>query len=196
MTRASVYRQSNHREEEQLSFSFATRPPVVDSGGIRLTRALLDHPSTPRILKMVRVALAYFPELGETSVRIGLARGAQGYASLEEPAIWLNPRRLSYQTIAHELVHLLQASGRVPKGERSCDVYSLARDTILVDAAPAYLRIPGGLVTPDGWLRPGGPRLLFETACEAIERRKAGTRQYIRWFEKRVFESWPHADQV
>jgi hypothetical protein len=145
---------------------------------------------------MVRVALVYFPELQETSLRIGLARGAHGYASLEEPAIWLNPRRLSYQTIAHELVHLLQARGQVPKGERSCDVYSLARNTILVDAAPAYLRIPEALVTPVGGLRPGAPWLLFETARAAIEQRRTGRRQYIRWFENMIFESWPRADKV
>jgi hypothetical protein len=161
-----------------------------------MSRALQEHASASRILRMVRVALAYFPELQGIRLRIGIARGAHGYASLEEPAIWLNPRRLSYQTISHELVHLLQARGQVPKGERSCDVYSLARDTILVDAAPAYLRIPDELVTPEGGLRPGAPHLLCETAREAIEQRRTGMRQYIRWFEKRISESWPRADEV
>ena len=145
---------------------------------------------------MVRVALAYFPELREVSLRVGLARGAHGYASLDEPAIWLNPRRLSYQTISHELVHLLQGCGQVPKGERSCDLYSLARDTMLVDAAPVYLTIPEALVTPDGGLRSGAPRLLFETACEAIRQREAGRRQYIRWFEERITEGRAGAEGV
>ena len=154
--------------------------------GPLLTRVLLRHPSKRRILKMVRFALGFFPELDGTALRIGLARGAQGYASLEEPLIWLNPRGLSYQTISHELVHLLQARRLVPMGERSCDLYSLARDVLLVDAAPVYLEIPDDLVTPKGGLRPGAPRLLHTTAHEAIRRRAVGERCYIRWFEKRI----------
>jgi hypothetical protein len=135
---------------------------------------------------MVRQAMQYFPELEGTALKLGIARGACGYASLEEPAIWLNPRGLCYQTIAHELVHLLQARGMVPMGERSCDVYSLTRDVLLVDAAPVYLQVPEILVTDRGGLRPGASRLLYETAREAIRRRAGGERQYIRWFEKRL----------
>jgi len=170
----------------QLSFSFVSEPPPPGAEGHLLTRALREHPSRVRILKMVRFSLRFFPELDGTGLRIGLARGAHGYASLEEPAIWLNPRGLSYQTIAHELVHLLQARGLVPMGERSCDVYSLARDRLLVDAAPVYVDIPDAFATAGGGLRPGAARLLHETAREAISRREAGQRQYIRWFEKRL----------
>lgn len=167
----------------QLSLSFVSEPPPPGFEGHPLTRALREHPSKPRILRMVRIALSYFPELDGTRIRIGIARGAQGYASLDEPAIWLNPRGLCYQTIAHELVHLLQARKLVPGGERSCDLYSLARDRFLVDAAPVYLAIPGALTTPGGGLRSGASRLLFTTAREAIRRREAGERRYIRWFE-------------
>jgi hypothetical protein len=135
---------------------------------------------------MVRQTLGHFPELAGTALKIGIARGACGYASLEEPAIWLNPRGLCFQTIAHELVHLLQGRGLVPMGERSCDVYSLARDLLLVDAAPAYLDVPDSLVTGRGGLRPGVPRLLHDTAQEALRRRSRGERQYIRWFEKQI----------
>ena len=180
--------QIDSRGETQLSFRFVTDPPRQGSAGFRLSRSLWEHPSRPRILRMVRVAMAYFPELRGISLRVGLARGAHGYASLEEPAIWLNPRRLSYQTIAHELVHLLQGLGQVPRGERSCDLYSLARDTMLVDAAPVYLTIPEAMVTSEGGLRSGVPRLLFETAREAIWQRGGGRRQYIRWFEERIAE--------
>jgi len=170
----------------QLSLSFVSEPPAPGFEGHVLTRALRDHPSRPRILRMVRIALGYFPELDGTPIRIGIARGAQGYASLDEPAIWLNPRGLCYQTIAHELVHLLQARGEVPAGERSCDLYSLARDRFLVDASPVYLQIPDALKTPAGGLRDGAARILHVTAREAIQRRGAGERQYIRWFEKQL----------
>jgi hypothetical protein len=167
----------------QLTLSFVSEPPPPGFEGHRLTRTLMEHPSRSRILRMVRIALGYFPELEGTGIKIGIARGAQGYASLDEPAIWLNPRGLCYQTIAHELVHLLQARGLVPGGERSCDLYSLARDRFLVDAAPVYLAIPDALTTPRGGLRGGAARLLFATAREAIRRREAGERRYIRWFE-------------
>ena len=172
----------------QLSLSFVSEPPPPGFEGHVLTRALREHPSKSRILRMVRIALSYFPELDGTGIKIGIARGAQGYASLDEPAIWLNPRGLCYQTIAHELVHLLQARGLVPGGERSCDIYSLARDRFLVDAAPVYLAIPGVLTTPGGGLRAGASRLLFATAREAICRREAGQRRYIRWFETALAE--------
>lgn len=170
-------------EALQLSLSFVSEPPPPGLEGHLLTRALREHPSRSRILRMVRIALSYFPELEGTRIRIGIARGAQGYASLDEPAIWLNPRGLCYQTIAHELVHLLQARRLVPGGERSCDLYSLARDRFLVDAAPVYLSIPGVLTTPGGGLRAGASRLLHVTALEAVHRREAGERRYIRWFE-------------
>lgn len=170
----------------QLSFSFVAEPPAHGYEGPILSRVLRNHPSKPRILRMVRFALRFFPELEGRQMKIGIARGAHGYASLEEPAIWLNPRGLSYQTIAHELVHLLQARGLVPMGERSCDLFSLARDPLLVDAAPVYLTIPEAYVTPKGGLVDGAPRFLHRTAREALRRRDAGERRYIRWFEREL----------
>lgn len=172
----------------QLSLSFVGEPPPPGYEGPLLTRALLEHPSKPRIVRMVRFALQFFPELATTQIKVGLARGAQGYASLEEPVIWLNPRGLCYQTIAHELVHLLQGRGLVPMGERSCDLYSLARDRILVDFAPVYLKIPDTFTTSKGELREGAAGVLHRTAREAIRRRSSGERQYIRWFEKQLAE--------
>jgi hypothetical protein len=140
---------------------------------------------------MVRFALQFFPELAGTQIRLGIARGAQGYANLEEPEIWLNPRGLCYQTIAHELVHLLQGRGLVPMGERSCDLYSLARDRILVDYAPVYLAIPEAFTTAKGALREGAAGVLHRTAREAIRRRASGERRYIRWFEKQLAGNAP-----
>ena len=71
-------------------------------------------------------------------------------------------------------------------GERSCDLYSIARDRVLVDYAPVYLSIPDVFTTERGQLREGAPGAAFRTACEAIRRRDAGERQYIRWFEKQL----------
>ncbi|MBD3161879.1 MAG: hypothetical protein GF346_06335 [Candidatus Eisenbacteria bacterium] len=170
----------------QLFLPFVAEPPPVGGERPLLSRVLARHPSRRRIVRMVDLALDYFPELEGIPIRIGIARGAQGYASLDEPAIWLNPRGLCYQTIAHELVHLLQARGEVPLGERSCDLYSLARALLLVDAAPVYLEIPAALTGPRGTLRPGASRLIHDTAREAVARRGRGERRYIRWFENQV----------
>lgn len=170
----------------QLPLAFIAEPPPIGAERPLVTRVLARHPSRRRILKMVDRALDFFPELEGVPIRIGIARGAQGYASLGEPAIWLNPRGLCYQTIAHELVHLLQARGEVPLGERSCDLYSLARDLLLVDAAPVYLEMPSMLLAPRGRLTPGAARLLFDTAREAIARRQRGQRRYIQWFEREI----------
>lgn len=172
--------------DPQLRLAFVAEPPAVGAERPLLSRVLAQHPSRRRIVRMVDRALDFFPELAGVAIRIGIARGAHGYASLEEPAIWLNPRGLCYQTISHELVHLLQARGEVPMGERSCDLYSLARGLLLVDAAPVYLEIPESLAAPRGGLRPGASRLLYDTAREAIQRRGRGERRYIRWFEREV----------
>lgn len=169
----------------QLGLSFALEPPAVSAGPCP-TLALQRHRSRRRILDMVHFALRYFPEVDARELRVGITRRADGYASLESPMIWLNPRGLCYQTIAHELVHLLQGKGLVPMGERSCDVYSLARDRILVDAAPVYLEIPDVFSSPKGGLKPGAAFLLHTTAREAIRRRGAGERRYIQWFERRL----------
>lgn len=175
----------------QLTLGFVSDAPRR-AGDLVTTRQLEEHPSRGRVVRMVRFARRFFPELKDVTIKVGLARGADGYASLDEPKVWLNPRHLNYQTVSHELVHLLQWKGLVPMGERSCDVYSLARSLMLVDAAPVYLKIPANLLADNGELRPGAPRLLFNTAREALQRRSNGTRQYIRWFEKAIAEPGAH----
>ena len=144
---------------------------------------LLRHPQGQLALRKVRYVRRFFPELDDLVLKVGLTRRAAGFADLEGLTLWLNPRKLSLQTIAHELVHLLQGRGLVPGGERSCDVFALARDVSLVDAMPYYLEIPANLADREGWLRPGAARRLHDLAREAVARRSAGHRQYIRWFE-------------
>jgi hypothetical protein len=150
---------------------------------VHATGPLLRHPQGQLALRKVRYVRRFFPELDDLVLKVGLTRRAAGFADLEGLTLWLNPKHLSLHTIAHELVHLLQGRSLVPGGERSCDVYALARDVSLVDALPYYLRLPASLAGPGGWLRPGAARRLHELAREAVTRRAAGLRQYIRWFE-------------
>lgn len=153
------------------------------SSGLLPSRPLLHHRHGALALRKVRYVRRFFPELDDMVLKIGLTRSAAGWADLEGLTLWLNPNRLSLHTIAHELVHLLQARSFVPGGERSCDVFALARDASLVDALPYYVRLPLEFADERGWLRPGTARPLHRLASEAVARRTAGYRRYIRWFE-------------
>jgi hypothetical protein len=138
-------------------------------------------------MEKVRYVLRYFPELSDRRIKVGLTRAASGMAVPGGDEIWLNPFRICYHTIAHELVHLLQRSGAgLPTGERSCDVYSLARHWTLNDVAPSYVKLPARLLEFDGTLSPQSARIVYEAAAEALEQRSRGLRRYIAYFEKRV----------
>lgn len=148
-----------------------------------LTSAVRRHRSRALIERKVRYCLTFFPELAGRPFGLGLTRQAQGLASLEDFAIWLNPYRLSFHTISHEVTHLLQADRRVPGGERACDVYALTRHPTLNDSRPNYLDLPGAMFDDQHRTRPGWARVLCELARAAVERRASGLRTYIKWFE-------------
>jgi hypothetical protein len=147
---------------------------------------LRRHPAVSEVERKLRYCLGYFPELAGRPFGLGLTRQAQGLASLEDFAIWLNPTNLALQTIAHELIHLLQASGTIPAGERSCDVYSLARHPSLNDARPNYLDVPDSIFDERRWTRRGWSTILYRTARRALDERARGRRNYIRWFEDQL----------
>jgi hypothetical protein len=178
--------------EAQLSLFTATRgrPAVSGTGPLAAgdlipTGPLQNHPRGATVLTQVRYARRFFPELDGEVLKVGLTRSAAGLAELEGKKLWLNPSRLALHTIAHELVHLLQGRGLVPGGERSADLFALARDVTLVDVLPHYLAVPGRLADRSGhWLRPGVAAELHRLALTAVERRAAGQRRYIAWFEQ------------
>jgi len=118
---------------------------------------------------------------------MALNGGVLGWGSLdpERPGIWVRPRRLDYFTIAHEFTHLLQARGEVPRGERACDLWALARSPLLVDSPPGYLKLPRGLQRRRQ-VSPRDAKLLSERARAAIAARDAGDRRYLARFEREV----------
>jgi hypothetical protein len=124
-------------------------------------------------------------------VRVGLARkrGVLGWGSLDpdRPGIWVRPRRLSYFTIAHEFTHLLQARRLVPRGERACDLWALARSPLLNDVPPGYLRLPGSLRRCRR-LDPEQATFLCQAARMAIAARESGERRYLLLFESEARE--------
>lgn len=193
-------------ELKQLHLELGALPPLdaliggATIAGLRLTmtRPLLAHPSCARSIAVVRETLHFFPELDGIALKVGLTRAAAGFASMESDHIWLNPHRLSRHTVAHEFVHLLQRRGLVPRGEKSCDLFALARHPDLADDIPAYAKVPITLhrtwcTTPASGRAAVMGRLLYETARDSVARRDAGSRRYIAWFESELARRWEDA---
>lgn len=131
----------------------------------------------------------YFPELDGDTIRVGLTKQASGMAVPGSKELWLNPTHISYHTIAHEFTHLLQRRDLgVPQGERSCDVFSLARHWTLNDVCPSYVKVPVSLMDARGMLSEEGSRAIYGAATDAVGRRHQGMRNYITWFESRLVE--------
>jgi len=156
------------------------------------SRLVQASPHRDRILEYLEFARKFYPELEGVNIRVGLAqkRGVLGWGSLDpdRPGVWVRPRRLQLFTIAHEFTHLLQARGLVPRGERQCDLWALARSPLLIDSAPNYLRLPRAL-------RRGRPtndqaHALCAAARRAIAARDAGDRRYLARFEATLAEAF------
>lgn len=179
-------RRSGPRLLEQLALDLGPDRPRW-----RLSRLVEASAHRERILEYLEFTRRFFPELEGVNIRVGLAqkRGVLGWGSLdpEHPGVWVRPRRLQLFTIAHEFTHLLQARGLVPRGERQCDLWALARSPLVIDAAPNYLKLPRAL-------RRGRPtndqaHALCAAARCAITAREAGDRRYLARFEAALAES-------
>ena len=167
---------------------------------LRLT-PLLQKRLTRRAQEMIESSLAYFPELDGKSITVGYTRKHLGSATvvyrkgiISQLVIRLKIRKLSYQTIGHELTHLVQglAGGdrraaapvrgeNIPSGEKQCDIWTLARDRIFCDDAPTYIRMPR--VIRERW--PAYAEAVRGLCIAAIEKRKSH-RLYIRWLEAEI----------
>jgi len=167
---------------------------------LRLT-PLLRKRLTPRAQAMIESSLAYFPELDGKSITVGYTRKHLGSATvvyrkgiISQLVIRLKIRKLSYQTIGHELTHLVQGlaggdrrsaspvrGAHIPSGEKQCDIWTLARDKIFCDDAPTYIRMPR--VIRERW--PAYAEAVRDLCIAAIEKRKSH-RLYIRWLEAEI----------
>jgi hypothetical protein len=167
---------------------------------LRLT-PLLQKRLTRRAQAMIERSLTYFPELDGKSITVGYTRKHLGSATVvyrkgivSQLVIRLKVRKLSYQTIGHELTHLVQGlaggdrraaspvrGAHIPSGEKQCDVWTLARDKIFCDDAPTYIRMPR--VMRERW--PDYAEAVRNLCIAAIEKRKTH-RLYIRWLEAEI----------
>jgi hypothetical protein len=157
------------------------------------SRLALRSRHLSRIRERLEFVRGFFPELSGVTVRVGLVLkpGILGWGSLdpEQPGVWVRPRRLDYFTIAHELTHLLQARSLVPRGERACDLWALARSPLVVDHPPSYLALPRELKGLRQ-LEPAHSQLLHQAAQRAIAARQEGNRRYLLAFERDVAVRW------
>lgn len=163
----------------QLAFEFA-----AEEREFVLTRPLSRHRSRDNLVRKLHYVRRFFPELDGQTIRVGLTRTATGLAIPGGAEVWVNPPQTSYHSLAHEFVHLLQGKNGIPTGEKSCDVFALARHWTLNDSPPYYVKFPAEFRTSAGKIRPECARLIWAIARRALEMRKEGTRNYISYFEK------------
>lgn len=148
---------------------------------------------------MIENSLAHFPELNGKMITVGYTRKHLGSATVTYRkgviaglAIRLKVRKLTYQTIGHELTHLLQGlshaererspdPAKIPSGEKQCDIWTLARHELFCDDAPTYLRLPR--VMRESWQTYAAS---VRAAClRAIDKRTTH-RRYIQWLEAEI----------
>jgi hypothetical protein len=154
-----------------------------------------------RAAEMIEHSLRYFPELKDSTITIGYTRKHLGSATvvyrkgiISRLIIRFKVRKLTYQTIGHELTHLIQGLGRgnltapraidpdrIPSGETQCDIWTLARDPLFCDDPPTYIKMPRAM--RERW--PDYAESVRDLCIAAIEKRHT-QRQYIRWLEQEI----------
>ena len=149
----------------------------------------LAHRHADAFAGLTESFLPHFPELDDLDFELDLLPSSSRYLGLTDhdrrpPRIRLRPARptspsLTY-TIPHELTHLLQRpAGEAPLGERSCDLYAMARAGHRFLFAPTYLRVPRPAWEEWERWRVSATAL----AREALRQRGEGRRTYIAWWE-------------
>ncbi|UCF08632.1 MAG: hypothetical protein JSW28_02785 [Thermoplasmata archaeon] len=158
----------------------------MHSDGTRwtFTRRFAAKQGQSRFLGRLNEARNFFPELEEETIKVGITVNVPGKADPKNKGVYFRSRNVSYYVMGHELTHLLQGMGRVPSGERSCDLYTLAREVEFCDESPNYIKVPKRLLDGDGFIRREFRGMVHETAKTAINLKAQGKRRYIAWFEK------------
>ncbi|HEX9443580.1 MAG TPA: hypothetical protein VGA73_05640 [Candidatus Binatia bacterium] len=152
-----------------------------------------------RVIDMLQNAIRQFPELQGRTITVGYTAAHLGSALVplrEEAAakltIRLKVKTLTYNTIGHEMTHLLQGLSKIhfkagraaeamPYGEKQCDIWTLARSALFCDDAPTYIRLPRRV--RENWPRYAKP--VRRLCIAALEKRKS-RRLYIQWLEGKI----------
>jgi len=152
-----------------------------------------------RVIDMLQNALRCFPELKGRKITVGYTSAHLGSALVPlrpeaeaKLTIRLKVKTLTYNTIGHELTHLLQGLSKIhfkagaavetiPYGEKQCDIWALARSNLFCDDAPTYIRLPRPI--RDNW--PAYSQSVRRLCIAALEKRKTH-RLYMKWLESRI----------
>ncbi len=154
-----------------------------------------------RTLEMIQRSLGLFPELNDSTITVGYTRKHLGSATviyrkgvLHQLIIRLRARKVTYQTVGHELTHLVQGltygarwnaraadPNKIPAGETQCDIWTLARDPLFCDDPPTYIKMPRSV--RERW--PDHADSVRDLCIAAITKRHT-QRQYIRWLEQQI----------
>jgi len=160
----------------------------IQNTNIIIGKSLINTPNRiqNKLIQMLRKSLNEFPELNDRKIILGVTYANDGnafmdYEKLDTFTIRLNPRRVTYFTIGHELTHFLQFLKLVPSGEKSSDIFTLAKSQLFLDEPPSYLRIPKRL--QDYWEE--NALKIHTLSKDALEYRK-NHRNYIKWFEDKL----------
>lgn len=153
---------------------------------------------------MLGISLRHFPDLRGKTITVGYTRANLGAAIVPRPnrpdprlMIRLKVRKLTYNTIGHELTHLVQGLSRVdqtrgepttrtkiPSGEKQCDIWTLARSQLFCDDAPSYLKLPHSV--KENWAYYAKS---IRALCIAAIKKRETHRFYIRWLESQIRQS-------
>jgi hypothetical protein len=152
-----------------------------------------------RVIDMLQNALRCFPELKGKKITVGYTAAHLGSAlvplrpeAAAKLTIRLKVKTLTYNTVGHELTHLLQGLSKIhfkagaavetiPYGEKQCDIWTLARSNLFCDDAPTYIRLPRSI--RENW--PVYAESVRRLCIAALEKRKSH-RLYIQWLESRI----------
>ncbi|UCE73702.1 MAG: hypothetical protein JSV56_11850 [Methanomassiliicoccales archaeon] len=162
----------------------------LDGNRWNFTRKFAAKKGQSRFLKRLDEARSYFPELDGHTVKVGITINADGKADLKGRAVYFRSRNVSFYVMGHELTHLLQEIKGLPKSERSCDLYTMARRVEFCDEAPNYVKVPRGMLDEKGFIQKQYQTFVHDSAKRAVSLRESGMRRYILWFEKALEEVW------
>lgn len=143
--------------------------------------------------RKLRAVIQLFPELDAERIEVGLLGAPFIYAAAktnlkDRIKIVYNPKYpATYFTFGHELTHFVQhldeeeTGTKIPYGEVQCDVWTLARDKLFLDALPYYLRLSKEI--RDNWEEYS--KQVRGLCIQAIEVRKT-KRHYLKWLEYKL----------
>jgi hypothetical protein len=146
-----------------------------------------DHPKLEGRIRELEKSLApIFPELSDVTLRVRMKRLRRAIAEYDSRTLRIDvdprqfepdPYNILPSVLAHETMHAVQHFDRtVPYGERSCDVFMLARlpSELYPKNRDFYVKVPTAVMSPEK---------IAQTARKALELREKGKRNYIVWFE-------------